>query len=406
MLPELKDKFEEIGKTVKALRDEHAEAIKKFESDIEAKFDASTKEKFEKLNNHIDKLEKQADKLETAMKRTPMSEGEKSEVLVAESKAYWNALANFAMTKDSSAVRKFLAEKKELVVDTDSQGGFLVEADRSGRVVQQIFETSPLRQVCEVVTLTKGDAMEGSYDDDEAAGAWAGERTARAETDTADLGMYRNVAHELYAMPKLSQKIIEDSGIDIGAWHEKKVADIFRRKENLAFVSGTGVNQPRGFLTYEASSDADVYTRGKIGQVETGTASVIGFDDLIKLQTSLKDGYNGSFAMDRTTVRAIRLLKDTTNQYLWQPSLQAGQPATLLGDPLLQFNDMPAIADGALPVAYADWKMAYQIVDRLGISVLQDPFTTRPFVMFYTRKRVGGQVVGFDAIKLLKIKAA
>jgi len=397
---EIKETIEEIKTLTTSLRSELDKAVEKGEKDSEL-----TVAKLEKLNDKIDKLEEQKDRLETALKQKTVSPEAKN-AEVAEEKAKFDAgMEKFLRTGDKKYMEELKTELKTLIVANDVNGGYLVSADRSGRMVQQIFEISPIRQVAEVINLQNADAYEGIFDDDEADAEWVGEQSTRSDTDTADIGNYRNVAFELSATPKMSLKMMEDGFLDIAAWHEQKVTNKFARKENAAFVNGDGVSMPRGFLTYAASSDADVYERGTIGQVSSGAATTFSFDSLIELQTTLKSGYMGSFAMNRKSVRVARQLKDNDNQYLWQPSNQAGEPATLLGDALLKFEDMPDTGAGALSVAYADWRQAYQIVDRVGISVLRDPYTTKGFVKFYTRKRTGGMVVGFDAIKLLKIEA-
>ena len=190
-----------------------------------------------------------------------------------------------------------------------------------------------------------------------------------------------------------------DSVIDIESWLSGKIADIFSRKESTAFISGNGVGQPRGILTYAAGT-----SWGQVQQVGTIVSGDITADSLIKLYYSLKDAHmkRASFLMHRTVVQSIRLLKEaTTNQYLWQPGLAAGAPDTLMGVPVNMAADMPLASAGSLSVAVGDFKAAYQIVDRHGIRILRDPFTEKPFVKFYATARVGGDVVNFDAVKLL-----
>jgi HK97 family phage major capsid protein len=173
------------------------------------------------------------------------------------------------------------------------------------------------------------------------------------------------------------------------------------RLEAAAFIGGNGTSQPKGILTYAAGTSF-----GQIQQVNSGTSAVVTADSLVQLYFSLKDDYarNATFLMHRTTVQAVRLLKEaTTNQYLWQPGLTAGTPNTLLGVPVVLAADMPVPAASSLSVAVGDFKRGYLIVDRIGIRTLRDPFTAKPFVKFYTTKRVGGEVINTDAIKILKL---
>jgi len=232
---------------------------------------------------------------------------------------------------------------------------------------------------------------------------WVGEQETRTTTNTPGVGVLRIPAHEMYAMPSATQKLLEDASIDVSAWISGKIADRFARIEATAFVAGTGVKQPRGFLTYPAGTS----NNGQIEQIHSGNAALLTADGLINLTFGLKDFYlaNAQFLMQRQSVGQVMLLKDLQGRYLWQPSIQAGTPTTLLSYPVQWAADMPAIAAGALPVAFGDFKAGYTIVDRLGISALRDPYTAKPFVLFYTRKRVGGDVVNFEAIKLLLISA-
>jgi HK97 family phage major capsid protein len=206
--------------------------------------------------------------------------------------------------------------------------------------------------------------------------------------------------HELYAQPKATQKLIDDAAIDIEAWLADKVSTIFAKKENTAFISGDGVGKPRGILTY-----SDGTSWGTIEQVASGSSGAVTADKLLELYYSLKEDYavNATFLMNRSTVEAVRQLKDNTNQYLWSPGLHLGAPDTLLGVPVYQAADMPVPAADSLSIACGDFKSAYQIVDRTGVRVLRDPFTDKPFVKFYSTKRVGGDVINFEAIKLMKL---
>jgi HK97 family phage major capsid protein len=251
------------------------------------------------------------------------------------------------------------------------------------------------------VETISSDSLDMLDDHDEAAAGWTSETASVSETSSPQIAKRNIQVHELYAQPKATQRLIDDSEIDIEAWIAAKVSDIFSRKENTAFISGNGVGQPRGILTYAAGT-----SWGSIQQVNSGTSAQVTADGLIKLYYALKDAYarRASFLMNRATVQAVRLLKETsTNQYLWQPGLTAGAPDTLLGVPVFMAADMPVAVADSLSVAVGDFKSAYQIVDRAGIRILRDPFTDKPFVKFYTTKRVGGDVVNFDAIKLMKL---
>ena len=295
-------------------------------------------------------------------------------------------------------------ERKALSVGSDPDGGYVVSPDMSGRIVQKVFETSPMRAYASVQVIST-DALEGLYDLGEAGSGWVGETESRSDTTTPQLGKWRIPVHELYAKPKATQKILDDAAINMEAWLAGKVAEKFARDESTAFVSGNGINKPRGFLTYASGTTIP----GQIERIKTGVSSNFannpdGLDKLIDALYALKAPYraNANWFMPRAVTALARKLQDSDGQYQWQPSSQAGQPATLLGYPVAAFEDFEALASGSLSMAVGDMREAYQIVDRLGIRTLRDPYSTKPYVEFYTTKRVGGDVVNFEAIKLIE----
>jgi HK97 family phage major capsid protein len=293
-------------------------------------------------------------------------------------------------------------ERKAMSVGSDPDGGYLVVPAVSARTMTIIRESSPIREIATVETIATSE-LEIPVDEDEAGAYWAGETSARSESGTPQIGKQTIVAHEMVAFPKATQKFIEDAGIDVAAWIGRKVGEKFGRAEATAFVIGTGMNMPRGFLTYPAGT-----SRGKIEQIISGAATTLTFDGLINLTTALKGFYkaNANFLMKRTAVGAVMLLKDGNGQYLWRPNVQAGQPSLLLGYQVREAEDMSDVGAGNLAVAFGDFRAGYTIVDRMGMSVLVDPYTAKPFVGYYTRRRVGGDVTNFEAIKLQKVAAS
>jgi HK97 family phage major capsid protein len=214
--------------------------------------------------------------------------------------------------------------------------------------------------------------------------------------------MQRIPVHELYANPKVTQKLLEDNAWNVESWLGNKIGDKFGRTEATAFVAGNGIKKPRGFTTYATGTFA-AGGSGKIEQISAGTAANVSWDDFINVMTALKEFYLGAavWMMQRGTVGKAMLLKDGDGRYIWQQNQQVGKPSILLGHEVRQAADMAAVGASALPVAFGNFKMGYTIVDRIGISTLRDPFTAKPFVQFYSRKRVGGDVTNFEAIKLL-----
>lgn len=366
--------------------------------DIERKGNADGlyEEHLHKIGSALDNYKSRLDRIETAVSRPVL--GETGEEFKANHAEYSKSFRNY-LRKGMDAGLEAM-QTKALSVGSDSDGGYLVTPAMSSKIVKAIFETSPVRQLASVETIST-DALELIDDHDQAAAGWTAETAAITETATPLIAKRNIPTHELYAQPKATQKLVDDSAIDIEAWLSDKIADIFARKENTAFVSGNGVGQPRGILTYAAGTSWN-----QIEQVNSGTSATVTADGLLNVYYKLKDGYtkNASFLMNRTVVNAVRLIKETaTNQYIWQPGLAAGTPDTLLGIPVYMASDMPAAAANSLSVAVGDFKAAYQIVDRKGITILRDPFTEKPFVKFYATKRVGGDVINFDAIKILKL---
>lgn len=383
--------------------------------------------KLAKIEADLDKAQKVADEAALAAKRSArVVTDEKGNAVDLDAKALdWarNAASKRGERVDAftaadldgykTAFRRFMqkgeqlldnVEMKALSVGSDPDGGYVVTPDTSGRIVSKVFETSAMRAYASVQVIGT-DALEGLFDLDEAGAAWVAETAARPETNTPKLGQWRIPVHEMSAFPFATQKLLDDANINMEAWLADKVADKFARTENAAFVAGDGVGKPRGFLTYTAGTTLP----GTIEQIPTGVSGAFaaapnGGDVLIDALMGLKAQYraNATWFMNRATTSLTRKLKDSDGAYLWSPGIAAGQPASLLGYPVASFEDMPNPAASSLSIAVGDMRAAYQIVDRVGIRVLRDPFTSKPFVGFYSTKRVGGDVVNFEAIKLIR----
>jgi len=295
--------------------------------------------------------------------------------------------------------------QKRLSVDSDPDGGFVVTPEFSARVSTVLFETSPVRQVATVETIST-DALEGLFDGDQAAVGWVSEQGARAESNTPQIGLWRIPTHEMFANPFATQKLLDDAFLDMEAWLAAKVSERMSRFENTAFVNGTGVGQPRGFLTYPAGT-----ARGQIQRINSGITSglLVTGNGIINIVYALKSGYRQGavWAMNRNTVSAIRRIRDDAGgaglgNFLWSPGFGT-QPQSLAGYPIVEMEDMPDLSSagtGSLSYAFGNFAAAYTIVDRQGVRILRDPYSSKPFVSFYTTKRVGGDVINFEAIKL------
>ncbi len=305
--------------------------------------------------------------------------------------------------------------RSAMSVGSDPDGGYLVPADMTGRLVGFVYETSPLRRWANVVT-TERDAKSGRYDLDEAGAEWVGEKSTRSRTSTPKRGVWKIPVHEQHANLPLTQNEIDDAGEDVEGWLARKAADKFSRAENTAFVTGSLPTRPRGFATYSHGTPAAATASAfqKIEQIATGHASSFKADpngpDVFKdMVGALKDQYleRAAWAMKRSTLSAARKLKDSNGAYqiLLEADPRTGRVGFVIESlPVAIFNDMAALGANALAIALADWLEAYEIVDRGGIRVLRDPYTAKNSgeveIDFY--KRVGGDVLNFDAIKLAK----
>jgi len=322
-------------------------------------------------------------------------------------RAYKSAFRSF-MAKDARLLTA--DEIKTLSVGSDPDGGYLVTPDTGGRIVTKVYETSEMRQIASSMTISS-DKLEGIEDLGEAGAGYAGESAQGSDTTTPQVGKWSIPVWIIDSEPKATQSILDDASVDVEAWLSGKVSDKFARFENAEFVNGA--TKIRGIASYTTAADSGSgVTWGTIGHIATGTSGAFGTtvatqaDKLIDLMGLLKNAYlsNARWVTNRAVLTLIRKFKigATTDAYVWSPGLGVGIPETILGFPVSRMEDMPAVAANSLSLAFGDFRTAYQIVDRIGIRVLRDPYTAKPFVKFYTTKRTGGGVVNFEAIKFLK----
>lgn len=286
-------------------------------------------------------------------------------------------------------------ESKALTSLTDQDGGFMMRPELADRIAAGIKAKSPIRQLASVETISS-NALDVLIERSKFVCNWVADAEARADTDNATLAQKRITVHELYAQPKATQRLLDDSAINIENWISERLEDSFARVENASFISGNGTNKPKGILNY----DNDVISR-----VNVTTEGEINVGDIQRLIGSLDEYYlpNATFLMHRTTLAAIQELEDDNGRFLWQPSIAEKAPGTLFGIPVVCSSDMPDFQGANLGIILADFKAGYKIVDKVGIHSLRDQYTEKPFVKFYTVKRVGGDVVDSNAIKILKI---
>ena len=298
--------------------------------------------------------------------------------------------------------------KKDLLVGSNPDGGYLVPTEFGAMINGRIFETSPIRAFASVQT-TNSSEIEFPLDDQEADAGWVGEVQSRPDTATPQVGIIKIPIHELYAQPKATQKLLDDAGINIESWLSGKVSRRFSRLENTAFVSGDGSQMPKGFLAYAEWAAPGVYERNAIERINSGTSADFDGDSFKSLMGSLKQEYLASaiFGMKRAVWTDVTKLKDGQGNYLFDPirNFKEGDTLQILGKSVVLMDDMPVKAANSNSVVFGDFREGYTIADRIGIRLLRDPYTAKPFIKFYTTKRVGGAVTNYEALKIMKLAA-
>jgi HK97 family phage major capsid protein len=318
---------------------------------------------------------------------------------------YRSAFGSF-MRKDQRALSD--AEYKALAVGSDPDGGYLCPDEMDSMIDRVVVSQGSLRQLATVRPIGVGSYKKLATTSGASAGGWGSETTAPTETGTPQLREIEFIPGLLWAEPRATVQLLEDSAQNVESWLADEVGLTFGEQESQAFISGSGVNRPQGILSYTTVTNSS-YAWGSVGYTPSGGAS--GFaasnpsDALLDLIHALKRQYRGNanWIMNDLTLATIRKFKDSTGLYIWQPGLQSGQVGVLLGYAVNTDDFMPDIAANAFPIAFADFRRAYVVVDRRGTVVLRDNLTAKPYVKFWTTRRVGGGIQNFEAIKLMRM---
>ncbi len=286
-----------------------------------------------------------------------------------------------------------------------TEGGYLAPTEWDRTITDRLVQVSPMRAICAVQSIST-NGFSKLFNNRGTTSGWVGETAARPQTNTATFGTMTYGTGEIYANPAATQQMLDDSEVDLESWLASEVETEFGYQENIAFLSGNGTNKPTGILTYvTGGAAAAVHPWGDIKTVNSGAAAALTTDGILSLIYALPSEYSADarFVMNRATQAAARKLKDGQGNYIWQPSFQAGTPASLAGYAITEMAGMPDVAASAKPVLFGDFKRGYLIVDRTGVRVLRDPFTNKPYVHFYSTKRVGGGLLNPDVIKALNV---
>jgi len=324
----------------------------------------------------------------------------------SEEAPHQKAFGAYLRSGDDDGLRGLTLEGKGMTTAVAADGGYLVDPQTAETIRSVLRATASLRQIANVVNV-EATAFEVLVDKTDLGSGWATETAALAETTAPQFERITIPLYELAAMPKASQRLLDDSAFDIETWLANRIADKFARAEAAAFISGDGIDKPTGFLTKTKVAQTS-WAWGSLGYVATGAtgdfSATNASDAIVDLVYALGAEYraNASFVMNSKTAGAVRKMKDADGRFLWADSLAAGEPARLMGYPVLIAEDMPDIAASAYAIAFGDFGNGYTIAERPDLRVLRDPFSAKPHVLFYASKRVGGDVSDFAAIKLLK----
>jgi HK97 family phage major capsid protein len=401
---DLKDAFGEFMATFEAFKDSNDEKLAQLESRMSG--DVVTAEKVERISRALDQQKRALDNL--ALKRARPALGGYGRAMPSEHKAAFDA---YMRSGDDRALRALDTKAMSINLGGSGQdGGYLVPDETEAEIGKRLAALSPIRAISSVRQVSAA-VLKKPFSVTGPAVGWVAETAARPQTNTATLAELSFPTMELYAMPAATASLLDDAVVDLDQWISGEVEAAFAEQEGAAFVSGDGTNKPKGFLSNTLVAES-AWAWGKIGYTLTGVAGAWPAsnpsDVLIDTIYALKAGYrqNANWVMNRKTQGAIRKLKDADGNYLWQPPASPGSRAMLMGFPLVEAEDMPDIDDDATPIAFGDFSRGYLVVDRAGVRVLRDPYSAKPYVLFYTTKRVGGGVQDFDAIKLLKFGTA
>jgi HK97 family phage major capsid protein len=394
--PKKPDSIEALGVAFEAFKTAHTASLDEIKA---GKTDVVTTDKLGKIEAELDKLQAA---VESVNLRASVGNDDAEKIRDPEYTGEFQAYF-----KGGAPTQK-LEELRAAATKTDGEGGYLapIEWDRSISKRQKII--SPMRQNSSVITISSA-GFKKVYSDGVVGSGWVGETAARPQTTTPGLTSLGFTIGELYANPAASQGLLDDAEIDIEAWLADEVSTEFDKQEGVAFLSGDGGNKPDGVLTYvTGGTNAAKHPFGAIIALPSGAAAAVTGDALFDLQADLPAEFlpNAKFFMNRAAQASFRKLKNNDGAYLWQPSLALGVPPTLAGEAVVDMPGMQNVAAGNIAALYGDMAETYQVVDRTGVRVLRDPYTAKPFVLFYTTKRVGGGVKNPTAMRALRIAAA
>jgi HK97 family phage major capsid protein len=389
----------DLNHAFSAFKEANDERLAQIETRMGA--DVVTEDKLARIDQSLDETKSRLDRLALDLARPRLGGGAPADHIEREHRSAFNTYMRAGETNGLKAL-----EAKAMSRTSGPDGGYLVPTPAEKDILRRLAKLSPIRAIASVQEIST-QSLRRAYSTTGPAAGWVAEADPRPQTANQQIADMNFPAMELYAMPAATQALLDDAVVDIEQWIADEVQVAFAEQEGAAFVLGDGVNKPKGFLSYATVADAS-WTWGNVGYVATGVSAAFAAtnpsDALFNLVYALRAGYrqNGKFVMGRRAQSLVRQFKTTTGDYIWAPPASADGSATLMNFPVVEAEDMPDPAANSLSIAFGDFERAYVVVDRVGIRVLRDPYSAKPYVLFYTTKRVGGGVQNFEAIKLLK----
>ncbi|MDR2777664.1 MAG: phage major capsid protein [Rickettsiales bacterium] len=392
---DLNEKLEKLGNSWEHFKKVNNDRLLQLEK--KNAVDPLTEIELEKLNSLLEEQKSKIENLEVAISR-PASCGEYSKEYKSSDDIQYKNAFNSYLRKGIEEQLANIEIKRDLTTSIDtmtSYGGYLLTPNVQRMIMDRIESLCVMRKICSIQEISSSSL--DVIDHTAMTPSWLGETGSVSDTDTSIFSKKTIATYDLVAQPKVSQKLLDDAAINIEEWLANRLGSDFAAAEEQAFIAGLGSssNQPKGILSYVGESN------GITAVTSASSNKRFTENDVLDLYYSLGEEYlnNASFMMPRSVIKHLRTLKDTTSgYYLWNPALLAGQVDTLLGCPIYQSSHIPAVGQSTKSIIFGDFKY-YQVVDRVGIRILRDPFTAKPYVRFYTTKRVGGDVIDFNAFR-------
>lgn len=406
--PDIKAALDGINRGFEEFKAEHKKELEDVRKDV------VQSEKVDRINADIGKMNAAIDELniKMALGLTPAKDGEEDTAEMKEYKSDFNEWVRTGEGEGKVRSANKAGVMASMSVGSNPDGGFTAPVEWDRQITDKLALVSPMRRFASVQNV-RGQGFKHLYNMHGAGSGWVGETAARPETASPKFAEYAFKFGEIYANPGITQTLLEDSEIDIAAYLAGEVDLEFAQQEGTAFLNGDGVNKPKGILRFDATTEtalpaAERHPLGPVLEVNTGAAAALTADGLIDLVYGIPSERitpGSALYLNRKTHAVVRKMKDGQDNYLWQPPFQAGQPAQVLGAAVNELTGMPDVAAGTIPVIFGDMAQGYRIFDRVGVQVLRDPYTNKPYVMFYTRKRVGGGLWNPEFIRYHRVTA-